>query len=90
MGQKNTNHLRESFSICNSDPGPPSGGCRGVDSQETSGNIARRIAAVLIELQQLMQDHPLFFQDVDPNDPDLDMNVGFKTYEQLKRKTYGR
>ena len=40
------------------------------------------LAKKLIELQI---DFPLFMQDVDPLDPDLDMEIGFKTYEDLSR-----
>ena len=48
---------------------------------------AQKLARILIELRKK---YPLFLKDVDPNDPDLDMDRGFKTYEELKRQTYGR
>ena len=48
---------------------------------------AQKLARIIIELRKK---YPLFLKDVDPNDPDLDMDRGFKTYEELKRQTYGR
>jgi len=85
---ENTNHLRERFSISYNDPAPTSGGIGGCDSLSKSMKTdAKQLAAKLI---QLHQDYPFFFQDVDPNDPDLDIDRGFSTYEQLKRQTNGR
>ena len=44
---------------------------------------ARDLAKILIQLQQ---DYPLFFTDVADDDPDLDLEAGFKTYEKLMRE----
>ena len=48
---------------------------------------ARNLAAILI---QLLQEYPLFLKDVAPDDPDMDMNKSFKTYEELERLANGR
>ena len=48
---------------------------------------ARKLATILI---QLYQDYPLFLKDVAPDDPDLDMDRGFKTYDELERLANGR
>ena len=44
---------------------------------------AKKLAGILI---QLRKDYLLFLKDVDPNDPDLNMEFGFRTYEELKNK----
>ena len=41
---------------------------------------AKKLAEILI---QLRRDYPLFLKDY-TNDPDLDMDIGFKIYEELK------
>ena len=51
--------------------------------QVANTETAKQLAAILLQLQK---NYPLFFKDVDPNDPDLDMECGFKTYEQLRNK----
>jgi hypothetical protein len=43
---------------------------------------AKKLAKILI---QLRKDYPLFLKDY-TNGPDPDMNIGFKTYEELKNK----
>ena len=43
---------------------------------------ARKLTVILIRLHQ---DYPLFFADVAPDDPDMDMNKSFKTYDELDR-----
>ena len=48
---------------------------------------ARKLAAILI---QLHQDYPLFLKDVAPDDSDLDMDRGFKTYDELEKRANGR
>jgi hypothetical protein len=48
---------------------------------------ARKLAAILIRLHQ---DYPMFLKDVTPDDPDLDMDIGFKTYDELERLANGR
>ena len=47
---------------------------------------ARKLAAILI---RLYQDYPLFLKDVAPDDPDLDIDRGFKTYDELERMANG-
>ena len=48
---------------------------------------ARKLAAILI---RLYQDYPLFLKDVTTGDPDLDMDRGFKTYDELEKLANGR
>ena len=48
---------------------------------------ARKLASILI---QLHQDYPLFLKDVASDDPDLDMDRGFKTYDELERLANGK
>ena len=48
---------------------------------------ARKLAAILIRLHQ---DYHLFLKDVTPDDPDLDMDRGFKIYDELERLVNGR
>ena len=48
---------------------------------------ARTLAAIVIQLQQ---DYSMFLKDVAPDDPDLDMDIGFKTYDELERLANGR
>ena len=43
---------------------------------------ARYLASTLIRLQH---EYPLFFTDVADDDPDLDMDRGFKLYEKLRQ-----
>ena len=42
-----------------------------------------QLAKVLVGLER---DFPDFFRDVKPDDPDLDMDKVFKSYEQIMRK----
>ena len=58
-------------------------GYRGSDSPENSKEIARRIAELMIELQRMKNAYPEYFQDVDPEDPDLDLERGFPTFNRL-------
>ena len=44
---------------------------------------ACQLADILVGLQR---DFPNFFRDVKPDDPDLDMDKVFKSYEQIMRK----
>ena len=42
---------------------------------------AAKVSQILIGLQR---EFPFFFMDVRPDDPDLDMESGFKTYEKMR------
>jgi hypothetical protein len=44
---------------------------------------ARKLAAILIKLDQ---DYSMFLKDVAPDDPDLDMERGFKCFEKLRER----
>ena len=45
------------------------------------------LAELLIQLQRT---YPWLFADVSPDDPDLDMDRGFKTYDELEKLANGR
>ena len=44
---------------------------------------AAEVSDVLIRLQR---EFPLFFRDIRPDDPDLDLERSFKAYEKMMRK----
>jgi len=44
-------------------------------------NDAKQVAEVLIRFQQQFPD---FFRDIKPDDPDLDMEKGFETFEIMR------
>jgi len=44
---------------------------------------AEYLAGVLIKLQK---EYPFFFKDVDPDDPDLNLNRAFKTFFKRKKQ----
>jgi len=48
---------------------------------------ATKLTEILIDLYQR---YLPFFYEPPADDPDFDMESGFKTYEALKRQTYGR
>jgi hypothetical protein len=50
--------------------------------QVVNTETAKKLATILIQLQK---DYPLFFKDVNADDPDLDMDVGFKAYEIMEQ-----
>lgn len=47
-------------------------------------DTSKQLATILI---QLYQDYPLFFKDVDADDHELDMDRGFKTYDEMMRNS---
>ena len=55
------------------------------DKQQKLKEDAEKLAEILI---QLRKDYPLFLQDIAPDDPDLDMNRGFKCFEKLQAKKH--
>jgi hypothetical protein len=45
----------------------------------------RTDAQTVSELLMKLQDYPLFIMDVAADDPDLDLEAGFKFYEKLRQ-----
>ena len=56
------------------------------ESQTVNTDRAKQLAAILIQLQQ---NYALFLKDVCPDDPDLDQEKLFQSYEQLVRQKNG-
>ena len=53
------------------------------EGQIVNAETAIKLAEVLIQLQL---DFPLFFKDVADDDPDMDLEKGFETYEKLRQE----